>query len=119
MARPCFTNDHIGPLPRDAEGGDPILEAVGDRRVEGDWHAEQAELTGEPLAVRVEALPGRQFVANRDDLRAEAPRRAPTIPFVRPGRCCHQRLHAQSGVISRRPTVTTGHFPRCEEQLQR
>ena len=112
-------DNHIGPFPRDAEGGDPVLETVGDRRVEGDRHAEQAELTGEPLAVRVEALPGRQFVADRDDLRAEAPRRGPAIPFVRPGRCSHQRLHAQSGFISRRGTVTTGHFPRCGEQLQR
>ena len=89
-AEPAGDHNDLCPFRGDAEGGDPVVEAVGDRRMKGDGDPEDAEFAGDPLAVRVEPLPRRQLVTDRHDLRAERLRRRRPLTHARPARRCHR-----------------------------
>ena len=59
----------LRPTDRGAEHGHVGLQIVADRGVKHHVDTQFGEPLGEPLAVGVEPLAGRKFVANRNDLR--------------------------------------------------
>src|SRR5262249_10283529 len=52
-----------------AEGGDVVVEIIGDGRVPADRHADLGEAQAQPLTVGVEILPAGQLASDGEDFR--------------------------------------------------